>query len=104
MVAAREESESGSETACRTRRSSRRPRAVDGRPRTPSVYRKCNHRIHEALSSRVGLGGYFVRKGMGVAMAQWVVHRDTRWYDTPEEFRPERWEGDFAKRIPRFAY
>lgn len=50
------------------------------------------------------LGGYPVKKGMGVAMAQWVVHRDTRWYDAPEEFRPERWEGDFAKRIPRFAY
>ena len=50
------------------------------------------------------LGGYPVKKGMGVAMAQWVVHRDPRWYDTPEEFRPERWEGDFAKRIPRFAY
>ena len=50
------------------------------------------------------LGGYPVKKGMGVAMAQWVVHRDTRWYDTPEQFRPERWEGDFAKRIPRFAY
>jgi cytochrome P450 len=50
------------------------------------------------------LGGYPVRKGMGVAMAQWVVHRDPRWYDAPEEFRPERWEGDFAKRIPRFAY
>ena len=50
------------------------------------------------------LGGYPVKKGMGVAMAQWVVHRDTRWYDSPEEFRPERWEGDFAKRIPRFAY
>lgn len=50
------------------------------------------------------LGGYPVKKGMGVAMAQWVVHRDTRWYDTPEEFRPERWDGDFAKRIPRFAY
>jgi cytochrome P450 len=50
------------------------------------------------------LGGYPVKKGMGVAMAQWVVHRDTRWYDTPEEFRPERWEGDFIKSIPRFAY
>src|SRR5499427_612913 len=50
------------------------------------------------------LGGYPVRKGMGVAMAQWVVHRDKRWYDTPEEFRPERWEGDFIRSIPRFAY
>jgi cytochrome P450 len=50
------------------------------------------------------LGGYPIGKGMGVAMAQWVVHRDTRWYDTPGEFRPERWENDFIKRIPRFAY
>src|SRR5215467_2416989 len=50
------------------------------------------------------LGGYPVRKGMGVAMAQWVVHRDPRWYDAPEEFRPERWEDDLLKRIPRFAY
>jgi cytochrome P450 len=41
---------------------------------------------------------------MGVAMAQWVVHRDTRWYDAPEEFRPERWENDLMKRLPRFAY
>ncbi|PYT87263.1 MAG: cytochrome P450, partial [Acidobacteria bacterium] len=50
------------------------------------------------------LAGYTVKKGMGVAMAQWVVHRDPRWYDAPEEFRPERWEGDLLKRIPRFAY
>jgi len=50
------------------------------------------------------LAGYPVKKGMGVAMAQWVVHRDTRWYDLPEEFRPERWEGDFLKTLPRFAY
>jgi cytochrome P450 len=41
---------------------------------------------------------------MGVAMAQWVVHRDPRWYDAPEEFRPERWEDDLLKRLPRFAY
>src|SRR5258708_25858834 len=41
---------------------------------------------------------------MGVAMAQWVVHRDPRWYEAPEEFRPERWENDLMKRLPRFAY
>jgi len=50
------------------------------------------------------IAGYPVRKGMGVAMAQWVVHRDPRWYSKPEEFLPERWEGDFLKTIPRFAY
>jgi cytochrome P450 len=52
----------------------------------------------------VEVGGYLVRKGSGVSLAQWSVHRDPRWYDSPEAFRPERWEGDLAKRIPRFAY
>jgi cytochrome P450 len=50
------------------------------------------------------IAGYPVTKGMGVTMAQWVVHRDPRWYDEPEEFRPERWENDLLKRLPRFAY
>jgi cytochrome P450 len=50
------------------------------------------------------VAGYPVTKGMGVAMAQWVVHRDPRWYDEPEKFQPERWEGDLLKRLPRFAY
>src|SRR5882762_3216350 len=50
------------------------------------------------------IAGYPVTKGMGVAMAQWVVHRDPRWYDAPEEFRPDRWEGDLLKRMPKFAY
>ena len=34
----------------------------------------------------------------------WVVHRDPRWYEAPDAFRPERWEGDLARRLPRFAY
>jgi len=50
------------------------------------------------------IAGYPVTRGMGVTMAQWVVHRDPRWYDAPEEFRPERWENDLLKRLPRFAY
>ena len=50
------------------------------------------------------IAGYPVAKGPGVSFAQWVVHRDPRWFDAPEEFRPERWDGDLAKRIPRFAY
>jgi cytochrome P450 len=50
------------------------------------------------------IAGYPVTKGMGVAMAQWVVHRDPRWYDAPGEFWPERWENDLLKRLPRFAY
>jgi cytochrome P450 len=50
------------------------------------------------------LGGYAVPKGTGIAAVPWVVHRDSRWYENPEEFIPERWEGELVKKIPRFAY
>jgi cytochrome P450 len=50
------------------------------------------------------IGGYPVPKGTGIAAVTWIVHRDPRWYDNPEEFFPERWGTDLLKRIPRFAY
>ena len=50
------------------------------------------------------IAGYRIPVGSGISFAQWTVHRDARWYDAPEEFRPERWEGDLLKRLPRFAY
>jgi len=50
------------------------------------------------------IAGYPVRPGYGVAFAQWVIHRDARWFDAPLEFRPERWENGLAKQLPRFAY
>jgi cytochrome P450 len=50
------------------------------------------------------LGGYRVKRGYTVLMSQWVNHRDPAYFPDPEEFRPERWDNDFAKQIPRFAY
>ena len=50
------------------------------------------------------IAGYPMHVGYGVAFAQWVVHRDARWFDAPLEFRPERWENGLAKQLPRFAY
>jgi cytochrome P450 len=50
------------------------------------------------------IAGYPIPSGCGVSLAQWVVHRDPRWYDEPDKFRPERWEGDLMKRLHRFAY
>jgi len=56
------------------------------------------------VKEEVEVAGYKLGPGDGVACAQWVVHRDARWFEEPGKFRPERWEGDLAKRIPRFAY
>jgi cytochrome P450 len=50
------------------------------------------------------IGGYHVPKSMQVFAFQWVVHRDARWYDEPEAFRPERWREEVAARLPRYAY
>lgn len=50
------------------------------------------------------LSGRYVPAGTVVLMSQWVVHRDPRFYDSPERFHPERWAGDLAERNPRFAY
>ena len=50
------------------------------------------------------LGGLPVARGEIVLAPAWVIHRDRRWFDKPNEFLPERWDGDLAKRLPRFAY
>jgi cytochrome P450 len=50
------------------------------------------------------IGGYHLPRGSQLALLQWLVHRDPRWYDEPEVFRPERWDNDLARRLPRCAY
>jgi cytochrome P450 len=50
------------------------------------------------------IGGLDLAKGAQVWLAQWVVHRDARWFPDPEAFEPARWLDDGAKRLPRYAY
>jgi cytochrome P450 len=57
----------------------------------------------EALEE-VDLGGFGVPPGGQVWFCPWSIQRDARWYDDPDAFRPERWEGDLAKKLPRYAY
>jgi len=48
-------------------------------------------------------GNVTVEPGDMTICAQWVMHRDPRYWESPEEFRPERWLADDKSR-PRFAY
>ena len=52
----------------------------------------------------VEIGGYTLEKGSNIFIVTWIPHRDPRWYDDPEVFVPERWEGKLEKEIPRGAY
>lgn len=36
---------------------------------------------------------HVIRKGSLVLVSQWVTHRDPRWWDDAEAFKPERWLG-----------
>lgn len=37
-------------------------------------------------------------------IAQWIVHRQSKYFCEPLKFNPLRWEGDFQRRLPKFAY
>lgn len=58
----------------------------------------------EAVDDSLIVGGYPVRKGTQFLISQWVLHRDPRWFDDPEAFRPERWDGDLVRRLPKGTY
>ncbi|HEV7475287.1 MAG TPA: cytochrome P450 [Pyrinomonadaceae bacterium] len=50
------------------------------------------------------IGDYHVPAGTQLLMSQWVVHRDSRYFDEPEEFKPDRWTTEFIKQLPKYAY
>lgn len=50
------------------------------------------------------IAGYTVPANSAVIMSQWVTHRDPRFYDEPEQFRPDRWVPERYNSAPRFTY
>jgi cytochrome P450 len=50
------------------------------------------------------IGGYDFPAGSTFVTSQWVMHRDARFYDEPDAFRPERWLDGLAQRLPAGAY
>jgi cytochrome P450 len=52
----------------------------------------------------VCVGCYAVPRGRPILIAPYVTHRDPRWFDEPNAFKPERWLDDLEKRLPKLAY
>ena len=50
------------------------------------------------------IAGYDFPAGSTMLMSQWVMHRDPRYYDQPDNFRPERWLEGLAAQLPPGAY
>jgi cytochrome P450 len=52
----------------------------------------------------VEIGGYSIPAGATLFLSQWTTHRDPRWYDDPEAFRPDRWTPEMEADLPEYAY
>ncbi|WP_135852807.1 cytochrome P450 [Halorussus salinus] len=68
----------------------------------PPVYALYREPREEVL-----LGGYRVSGDTTLQLATYNVQRDDRWWDAPDEFRPERWSSEAGKANddrPEYAY
>jgi cytochrome P450 len=52
----------------------------------------------------VAVDGYRIPEGNVVNIPIRQIHRDERFFDDPEQFRPERWDGELRRDLHDFAY
>jgi len=50
------------------------------------------------------IGDYPIPAGTVVLVSAWATHRDPRFFEEPEEFKPERWEAEAVKKLHKYAY
>jgi len=48
--------------------------------------------------------GYEIKKGQTITISHIAMGRNPKYYESPEEFRPERWTREFERSLPRGAY
>jgi cytochrome P450 len=60
--------------------------------------------MNREASEDCKIGDYEIPAGCAIIMSQWVMHRDPRYFEDPEAFKPERWAGDLEKQLPRGVY
>jgi cytochrome P450 len=55
-------------------------------------------------SEDYSLGGYTIPKGSSLLFSQYVMHHNSKYYNKPESFNPDRWTEEFKMHLPRFSY
>ena len=50
------------------------------------------------------IGGFRIPAKSQVFAFQWVTQRDPRYFEQPDEFKPERWTEEFVSGLPKYAY
>jgi cytochrome P450 len=65
----------------------------------PAVYFTSREAVEE-----VQIGGWRISPGSQVHLLLYAAYHDRRWFDDPEEFRPERFAPGCEERLPQCAY
>jgi cytochrome P450 len=60
--------------------------------------------LARTVAKEVEVDGYTLPVGSNVVMSPWILHRDPRFFEQPEEFNPDRWTAEAVQRLPKFAY
>ncbi|SEM97260.1 Cytochrome P450 [Mesobacillus persicus] len=60
--------------------------------------------IGRQVDEDVEIGGFLFKKGETVFMSQYVIHRQADHFEEPDTFKPERFENNFMKTLPTYAY
>ena len=60
--------------------------------------------LARTVAKEVEVDGYRLPVGSNVVMSPWILHRDPRFFEQPEEFNPDRWTAEAVQRLPKFAY
>jgi cytochrome P450 len=50
------------------------------------------------------IGEYTIPTGSTILMSQYVMHHNSKYYNDPLIFNPDRWTDEFKRNLPRFAY
>ncbi|MFS0558302.1 cytochrome P450 [Brevibacillus centrosporus] len=50
------------------------------------------------------IGGFHIPAGSEIGMSQWVMHHDPQYFEDPLTFKPERWDDNEEKHLPKYAY
>lgn len=76
-------------------------------PYTTNVFREAMRLYPPALlfgrrpKADLELAGYHIRRGESIFLSPYITQRNPRYFESPDEFRPERWD---TINIPKFAY
>jgi cytochrome P450 len=60
--------------------------------------------VNREVVETVEIGGHTFKPGETLMMSQYVMHRNSQFFENPLKFDPGRFDGNLLKQIPQYAY